>query len=268
MALAGQLDWLSGAIASVVTRSHRATHVALLPTLAQRKSENPHAAENFYCQTSWPDYNATPCGGGALMKDPDCHEVTQILQEWNNGGDDARARLMPLVYGELRRLAQSYLRRERPDHTLQPTALVHEAYLRLVDQSRVEWQNRVHFYGVAAQMMRRILIDHARAHASEKRGGGRRLSLDEAAVLPEERAADLVALDDALKLLADTDERKSRVVELRFFGGLSVKETADALGLHTATVERDWRIAKMWLHRELSGEVEGDVEPGRNGDGG
>lgn len=203
------------------------------------------------------------------MKDPNCHEVTQILQEWNDGGDDARARLMPLVYGELRRLAQSYLRRERPDHTLQPTALVHEAYLRLVDQSRVEWQNRVHFYGVAAQMMRRILIDHARAHASEKRsGGGRRLSLDEAAVLPEERAADLVALDDALKLLADTDERKSRVVELRFFGGLSVKETAEALGLHTATVERDWRIAKMWLLRELSGEVEATLNRGRDGDEG
>jgi len=199
------------------------------------------------------------------MKDPNSHEVTQILQEWNSG-DDARARLMPLVYDELRRLAQSYLRRERPDHTLQPTALVHEAYLRLVDQSRVEWRNRVHFYGVAAQMMRRILIDHARAHASEKRSGGaRRLSLDEAAVLPEERAADLVALDDALKLLADKDERKSRVVELRFFGGLSVEETAEALGLHTATVERDWRFAKMWLHRELSGDVEGDVELGPEG---
>jgi RNA polymerase sigma factor (TIGR02999 family) len=197
------------------------------------------------------------------MNDPNGHEVTQILQEWNNGGDDARARLMPLVYDELRRLARSYLRRERPDHTLQPTALVHEAYLRLVDQSRVEWRNRVHFYGVAAQMMRRILIDHARAHASEKRGGaGRRLSLDEAAVLPEERAADLVALDDALQRLAETDERKSRVVELRFFGGLSVVEAAEALGIHTATVERDWRIAKMWLHRELSGGVEGDVEVG------
>jgi len=179
-------------------------------------------------------------------------DVTEILQDWNGNGD-APARLMPLVYDELRRLAAGYLRRERFDHTLQPTALVHEAYLRLVDQSRVEWQNRAHFYSIAAQMMRRILIDHARAHASEKRGGHeRRLSLDEAAILPQERAADLIALDDALKQLAAMDERKSRVVELRFFGGLSVKETAEALGVHPATVERDWTIAKAWLYRELS----------------
>ncbi|MGI8656144.1 MAG: sigma-70 family RNA polymerase sigma factor [Pyrinomonadaceae bacterium] len=178
-------------------------------------------------------------------------DVTQILTEWNSSGD-APARLMPLVYDELRRLAANYLRRERSDHTLQPTALVHEAYLRLIDQTRVEWQNRAHFYAIAAQMMRRILIDHARAHTSEKRGGHeRRLSLDEAAILPQERAADLIALDDALKQLAATDERKSRVVELRFFGGLSVKETAEVLGVHTATIERDWMVAKAWLYREL-----------------
>lgn len=185
------------------------------------------------------------------VSDADTHEVTEILREWNSSSD-APARLMPLVYNELRRLAQSYLRRERRDHTLQPTALVHEAYLRLVDQNRVEWQNRTHFYGVAAQVMRRILIDHARAHASEKRGGhGARLSLEEAAILPQERAADLLALDEALKQLTDTDERKGRVVELRFFGGLSVKETAEVLGVHTATVERDWVVAKAWLYREL-----------------
>jgi len=179
-------------------------------------------------------------------------DVTEILQDWN-GSNDALARLMPFVYDELRRLAASYLRRERSDHTLQPTALVHEAYMRLVDQSRVQWQNRAHFYSIAAQMMRRILIDHARAHASDKRGGHeRRLSLDEAAILPQERAADLIALDDALKQLAATDERKSRVVELRFFGGLSVKETAEVLGVHPATVERDWTVAKAWLYRELS----------------
>ncbi len=186
------------------------------------------------------------------MNDSASIDVTEILQDWN-GSNDALARLMPFVYDELRRLAASYLRRERSDHTLQPTALVHEAYMRLVDQSRVQWQNRAHFYSIAAQMMRRILIDHARAHASDKRGGHeRRLSLDEAAILPQERAADLIALDDALKQLAATDERKSRVVELRFFGGLSVKETAEVLGVHPATVERDWTVAKAWLYRELS----------------
>lgn len=187
------------------------------------------------------------------MDDPNSHEVTRILQEWNSGAD-ARERLMPLVYAELRRLAQTYLRRERPAHTLQPTALVHEAYLRLVDQSRVEWQSRSHFFSVASQMMRRVLIDHARAHASEKRGGrGPRLSLDEAAIVPEERAAELLALDEALRRLTDTDERKGRVVELRFFGGLSISETAEVLGVHTATVERDWVVAKAWLYREIEG---------------
>ena len=185
------------------------------------------------------------------MNDSPPPDVTQMLIEWNDSGN-APARLMPLVYDELRRLARAYLRRERPDHTLQPTALVHEAYLRLVDQSRIKWQNRAHFFGIAAQMMRRILIDHARAHASEKRGGSRqRLSLDEAAILPEERAADLIALDDALKQLALTDPRKSQVVELRFFGGLSVNETAEVLKIHPATVDRDWIVAKAWLYREI-----------------
>src|SRR5260370_39009786 len=170
-------------------------------------------------------------------------EITQLLKNWSDGDADAPARLIPLVYDELRRLASQYMNQERGDHTLQPTALVHEAYLRLVDQTRVTWKNRAHFFGIAAQAMRRILIDHARAHAREKRGGSaRRLSLDEAAIMPEERAADLVALDEALQSLAKFDERKARVVELRFFGGLSVDETAEVLDLHRATVMRDWNV--------------------------
>jgi RNA polymerase sigma factor (TIGR02999 family) len=145
---------------------------------------------------------------------------------------------------------------ERASHTLQPTALVNEAYLRLIDQTRVNWQNRAHFFGIAAQLMRRILLDHARAHNAGKRGGvAKRLSLDEAAILPEERASDLIALDEALEELAKLDERKSRIVELRFFGGLGVDETAEVLGIHRATVLRDWAVAKAWLHRELSKEA-------------
>ncbi len=162
---------------------------------------------------------------------------------------------MPLVYAELRQLADRYMSHERINHTLQPTALVNEAYLRLIDQTRVNWQNRAHFFGIAAQLMRRILLDHARAHNAGKRGGvAKRLSLDEAAILPEERASDLIALDEALEELAKLDERKSRIVELRFFGGLGVDETAEVLGIHRATVLRDWAVAKAWLHRELSKE--------------
>jgi RNA polymerase sigma factor (TIGR02999 family) len=160
--------------------------------------------------------------------------------------------LLPLVYAELRRLAASYLRRERPDHTLQPTALVHEAYLRLVDQTQARWQNRAHFLGVAAQMMRRILVDHARGHRAEKRGGDFQiLSLDENIDVSGERAADLVALDEALKRLAELDPQKSRVVELRFFGGLSVEETAEVLGVSAPTVKRQWRMAKAWLYGQV-----------------
>jgi RNA polymerase sigma factor (TIGR02999 family) len=169
---------------------------------------------------------------------------------------------MPLVYDELRRLARGYLRRVRADHTLQPTALVNEAYLRVVDQTRVSWENRAQFFGLAARLMRNILIDHARERAAQKRGGDGsqstpRLSLDETRVPIEERAAELVALDEALQSLAKFDERKSQIVEMRFFGGLSVEETAAALGVSDKTVMRDWRIAKMWLHRELSGEGDG-----------
>ena len=160
---------------------------------------------------------------------------------------------MPLVYKELRRLASRYLSKERPDHTLNSVGLVNEAYLRLIDYSNLRWQDRAQFFGLAAQLMRRILIDHARRHHYAKRGGGARIfSLDEAAVLTEERASDLVALDDALTSLAAVDPRKSQVVELRFFGGLNIDETAEVLKVSTMTVQREWRWAKAYLHREIS----------------
>lgn len=181
------------------------------------------------------------------------HEVTQILHDWSSGDTTAPERLMPLVYDELRRLARTFLSRERDSHTLQPTALVNEAYLRLVDQTRVNWQNRAHFYGIASRLMRRVLIDHARAHATEKRGGSAiRLSLDDMQVPVEERAASFVALDEAMKRLEQMDERKCKVVEMRFFGGLSDEEIAEVLGITTRTVLRDWKTARLWLYRELS----------------
>lgn len=187
------------------------------------------------------------------------HEVTQILNEWSGGDANAPERLMPFVYDELRRLARSFLVKERGDHTLQATALVHEAYVRLVDQTRVNWQNRAHFYGIAASMMRRVLIDHARAHAAEKRGGGSiRLSIDDVQVPLEQRAADLVALDEALKKLSLFDERKGKVVEMRFFGGLSDEEIAEVLGVNARTVLRDWKKARLWLYRELSSDLNRD----------
>ena len=196
------------------------------------------------------------------MNDSPPRDVTALLLRWSDGDEDAPARLMPLVYDELRRLARDYLRRERPDHTLQPTALVNEAYLRIVDHQHVSLQSRAQFFGLAAQLMRHILVDHARARAAEKRGGpDRKLSLDEAWMVPAGRAAELIALDEALKGLAALDERKSRVVEMRYFGGLSVEETAAALGVSAKTVMRDWRIAKLWLHRELSGEGGGEMGP-------
>ena len=182
-------------------------------------------------------------------------DVTRLLQDWSEGDEGAAERLMPLVYDELRRLARVYLRRERPDHTLQPTALVNEAYLKLVDQRRVNWQNRHHFYGIAAQMMRRVLVDHAREQAAEKRGGARRkVSLDEADIPTGERAADLVALDEALRKLAEVFPRKARVVELRFFGGFSVEETAGVIGVSDKTVMREWESAKLWLYREMDSD--------------
>lgn len=179
--------------------------------------------------------------------------MTRLLQDWSKGDQAALANLMPLVYNELRHLASRYLRRERAGHTLQTTALVHEAYLRLIDQNQVTWQNRAHFFGVAAQMMRRILVDHAREQHAEKRGGGApRLSLDEAIGLAGERGVNLIALDDALSALAAIDPQQSRIVELRFFGGLTVEETAEVLGVSPATVKREWSMAKAWLHREIS----------------
>ena len=180
------------------------------------------------------------------------HEVTSLLIRLTDGDGAVLDDLLPLVYAELRRLAASYLRRERQGHTLQPTALVHEAYMRMIDQTQVEWQNRAHFFGVAAQMMRRILVDHARSQQAEKRGGEfQKLSLDENIDVSGERAADLVALDDALARLAELDPQKSRIVELRFFGGLSVEETAEVLGVSAPTVKRQWRMAKAWLFGQV-----------------
>jgi len=184
------------------------------------------------------------------------HEVTQLLLDWSNGSHAALDKLMPLVDRELHRLAHNYLRRENPGHTLQTTALVNEAYLRLVDQRHVHWKNRAHFFALSAQFMRRILVDHARKRQYEKRGGGAsKISLDEAVVVSHERSGDLIALDDALEKLATIDPRKSNIVELRFFGGLSVDETAEALHISAVTVMREWRMAKAWLYNSLRNEV-------------
>ncbi len=189
-----------------------------------------------------------------LPNQPSEADVTQLLLQVTDGDDAAVNRLLPLVYNELRRLAASYLQRERAGHTLQATALVHEAWLRLVDQSRVEWQNRAHFFGVAAQMMRRILVDHARAHVAGKRGGGvAHVSLDNSLEISSERHAELIAIDEALKALAAFDPMKSKIVELRFFGGLSVEEVAAVLNSSTATVNRHWRMARAWLYTHISG---------------
>jgi RNA polymerase sigma-70 factor (ECF subfamily) len=187
------------------------------------------------------------------MTKPSPHEVSQLLLAWSDGDQSALDKLVPLVHAELRRLASHYMSRERAGHSLQTTALVNEAYLRLVDYKRMQWQGRAHFFAVSAQLMRRILVEHARSRQYLKHGGGAaRVSLEEAAVISEERAADLVALDDALENLAAIDQRKSRVVELRFFGGLSVEETAEVLKVSPVTVMRDWSTAKAWLYRELS----------------
>lgn len=188
----------------------------------------------------------------ALMT-PSTNEVTELLVAWSNGDRLARDELMPLVYEELRRLAHRYMGRERRDHTLQTSALVNEAYIRLIDQKDVHWQNRAHFFGIAAQMMRRILVDYARKRGFAKRGGDARpVSLEEAMIVSEERAANVVALDDALKSLGEIDPRKSQIVELRFFGGLSIEETAEVLAVSPGTIMRDWTLAKAWLRREIT----------------
>jgi RNA polymerase sigma-70 factor, ECF subfamily len=180
-------------------------------------------------------------------------DVTGLLMAWSEGDRLALEQLMPLVYEELRRLAARYLRSERPDHTIQTTALVHEAYLRMIDQRQVQWQNRAHFFGVAARMMRRILINYARDQRAAKRGGDAlKVPLDEANLLPQERGVDLIALDQALTLLAQTDARKSDLIELRFFSGLKLEEAAAVLGISLATAKRDWVVAKAWLYREIN----------------
>ena len=184
------------------------------------------------------------------------HEITQLLAEWSEGNQSALDKLYPLVYNELRRLAHGYLRRERKGHTLQTTALINEAYLRLVDQKNVHWANRLHFFGISAQIMRRILIDHARLHAYAKRGGGaQKVSLDEIAIVAVERASNLLLLDDALNRLAKIDPRRSHVVELRYFGGLNNEEIAGVLKISENTVTRDWNMARAWLYQELRGSV-------------
>jgi RNA polymerase sigma factor (TIGR02999 family) len=186
------------------------------------------------------------------MSKPPPNEITERLVAWGAGDRAALDQLLPVVYQELRRMAGNYLRQENPGHTLQPTALVHEAWLRLIDQARVDWRNRAQFFGVAAQMMRRILVDHAKAKHREKRGGDAvKLSLDDVINLSRERAAELLALDDALDELARVDERKSRVIELRYFGGFSVEETAQILGVSPETVMRDWKLAKAWLYQQI-----------------
>src|SRR5438876_4227069 len=184
--------------------------------------------------------------------------ISQLLVKWGDGDEAALEDLMPLVYNELRRLANNYLRRERPGHTLQPTALVNEAYLKLVDQKNTRWQNRAQFYGIAAQLMRRILVDHARHHQADKRGGSdqQRLSITSAGQLgakqmASEPAIDLLALHEALNELAVIDPQQGRIVELKFFGGLSIEETAEVMGIGHATVERDWKMARAWLRRKL-----------------
>lgn len=195
------------------------------------------------------------------MVTPFPQDVTRLLLAWNQGDAAALEQLLPLVDAELRRLAHAYMRRENPDHTLQTSALINEAYLRLVDQQQVRWQNRAHFFGITAQLMRRILLDHARGHARAKRGGNVRLvPLDEAATVSEQKAVELIALDDALLALEQFDPRKSRLVELRFFGGLSNEEVAEVLQMSLRTVEREWQKAKAWLHQALTEGKEGEQD--------
>ena len=180
------------------------------------------------------------------------YDVTELLREWRDGDEQALEKLTPLVYEELRRLAARYLRRERDGHTLQATALVNEAYVQLIGQQQMDWQNRAHFIGVAARLMRNILVDHARSHAAAKRGDGKdALPLDEAIASPAKPAADVIALDDALKDLARRDERKSRIIELRYFGGLSMEEIAEVTQLSVATLRRELRMAEAWLGRQI-----------------
>jgi RNA polymerase sigma factor (TIGR02999 family) len=184
------------------------------------------------------------------------HDVTRLLRDWGNGDRSAADELMPLVHNELTRLAHQYMRREEPGHTLQTSALVNEAYVRLVDQTRIQWEGRAHFFGIAARLMRQILVDQARRRHFAKRGGGAiRVSLNEATAVAQEQSASVMALDDALKTLEQIDMRKSRIVELRFFGGMSIEETAEALKISPGTVMREWTFARAWLRKQMSPSV-------------
>jgi len=196
------------------------------------------------------------------MPDLSPQEVTQLLADWGKGDRSALDKLFPLVHAELRRIAQRQMNQERAGHTLQATALVNEAYLKLVGQQELEWQNRAHFFAVCAQMMRHILIDHARAHARDKRGGGAiQVSLNDVAVIPDEQASYFVALDEALRHLENLDPQKGRIVELRYFGGLSIEETVDLLNISPRTVRREWQRSKAWLYRMISEGTENETRP-------
>lgn len=199
-------------------------------------------------------------GRAPFVNETSPSQVTQLLVSWGNGNQQSLEALIPLVYDELRRQARRYLRRERPDHTLQSTALVHEAYVKLIDQRQATWHNRSQFFGVAAQLMRRILVDHARSRGAIKRGAGvTKLAIAEEVAALEMRNVDLISLDASLKQLEQMDPQQARIVELRFFSGLSIEDTADALGISTATVKRDWALAKAWLYREISGSAASEV---------
>lgn len=189
------------------------------------------------------------------MSQSDGDSITEMLIELTEGNKDVVNHILPHIYDELRRLASSYLRKERSNHTLQPTALVHEAYMKLIDQNRVKWQNRAHFFGIAAQVMRRILMDHARKHQAEKRGGEfEKLPIEEEIlIVSQDKSAELIALDEALDELAKIDPDKARIVELRYFGGLSIEETAEVMGVSVPTINRHWKMAKAWLYSQVSG---------------
>lgn len=200
-----------------------------------------------------PNSAASGSPDGVAPRTPAGHDVTRLLLDLQQGREGAADALVPVVYAELHDLAVHYMRGERESHTLQPTALVHEAYMRLVDQRNASWQNRSHFFGIAAQAMRRILVDHARRKRASKREGGERVTLDESVAEAPQRSVDLIALDDALLKLAALDPRQARVVELRYFGGLDIEQTAESLGISPATVKRDWTFARAFLQREMDG---------------
>ncbi len=222
-----------------------------LSSLRPQDRHPPLNAKNLAKNGHWAQTGAGRVGGNAVAH---MSEITELLGQMSDDNPGAMSELMARVYGELHRLAAAYMRRERGDHTLQTTALVHEAYLRLVGQRDIAWKNRAHFLGVAAQMMRRVLVDHARAHLCRRRGGPQqRVSLDEVCISPRTHSADLVALDEALTRLAQIDARQAQIVELRFFGGLTAEETAKILGVSTKTVNRDWLVARAWLHGEIAG---------------